>query len=176
MIFLNLDREETDMLHIARKLKDLSFFSLMEVYEESNRENAAAFRPDVSAEHALQMAEQEFYQYLREVFFPTPSAVYALWTEEEKYRSALRLEPYRDGLLLSALETAPEHRNRGYAEALVRGVLAQFPDTKIYSHVHKSNLPSLKLHEKCGFQRISEQAAYLDGSVNDKCCTMRYVP
>ena len=164
------------MLCITRKLTDLSFFSLMEVYEESNRENAAAFWPNASAEDARQMAEQEFYQYLREIFFPTPNAVYALWIEGEKYRSALRLESYRDGLLLSALETAPDQRCKGYAEALVCGVLAQFPDTKIYSHVHKANVPSLKLHEKCGFQRIMEHSVYLDGSVNDKCCTMRYIP
>ena len=27
-------------------------------------------------------------------------------------------------------------------------------------------------YEKCGFRRISEQATYIDGSVNSHCCTL----
>lgn len=162
------------MLIIARRLSALSFSALMDVYEEGNRENAAQIWPDMPPEQALQMAEQEFYQYLREVFFPTPGAVYAIWEEQGQYLSALRLEPYRDGLLLEALETAPSHRRHRYGEKLLMAVLREFPGKKIYSHVHKRNLPSLKIHLKCGFQRISEQAAYIDGSVNSRCCTLCY--
>lgn len=120
----------------------------------------------------LELAEQDFYQYLREVFFPVPGAVYCIWQEENAYVSALRLEPYRDGLLLEALETAPGERRRGYAEALIRAVLERFAPTKIYSHVGKRNYPSLKTHEKCGFRRALDYAVYVDGSVNRHCCTL----
>ena len=109
---------------------------------------------------------------MNEVFFRTPNAVYAIWEEDGKYISALRLEPYREGLLLEALETAPIYRRQGFAEKLMLSVLDKFSDTKIYSHVSKRNLPSLRIHEKCGFRRILEYAAYIDGSVNRRCCTL----
>ena len=108
------------------------------------------------------------------MFFPTDGVVYAIWEAEGRYVSALRLEPYRDGLLLEALETAPDQRRKGYGRRLILSVLEQFPGVKIYSHVHKRNLPSLAIHEKCGFRRISEQAVYIDGSVNSRACTLCY--
>ena len=77
-------------------------------------------------------------------------------------------------MLLEALETAPEQRRKGYATALIRAALAQVGTVKIYSHVGKRNEASLKTHIACGFRRISEQAVYADGSVNDRCCTLLY--
>ena len=157
-----------------RQLHQLPFSRLMEVYAEANLEKAREDFSDFPLEARLRMAEADFYQYLGEVFFRTKGACYALWEEEGKFVSALRLEPYQDGLLLSALETAPAHRCRGYGKALVMAALDEMPGTKIYSHVSKTNLPSLRLHEACGFVRIRETAHYLDGSVNGKCCTFLY--
>lgn len=162
------------MLKIARSMRDLSFHGLMDVYLEGNLEKAAGEWPNEPRSVGLQFAEQDFFQYLKECFFPIPGAVYALWEVEGVCVSALRLEPYRDGLLLEALETAPEERRKGYAEALVRAVQSRVGHTKLYSHVHKENQPSLRLHEKCGFQRIREYAAYIDGSYNHRCCTLLY--
>ena len=162
------------MLCIAKKLRDLSFSALMEVYMESNREKAELEFSDLSIEQGIYHVEQDLYHYLWEVFFRTPGSVYFLWQENGRYLSALRLEPYKDGLLLEALETAPEYRRKGYAEALLREALSG--NGKIYSHVHKNNVPSLRIHEKLGFRRISETAAYIDGSVNDHCCTLCYDP
>lgn len=153
------------MLLVLKSLKELNFSSLMEVYIEGNLEKA-------DEGMTLLQAEQEFYGYLRDVFFTMPGAVYCVWQERGEYVSALRLEPYKDGWLLEALETEPRHRRQGYGERLIRQVL-QLPEYgKIYSHVHKKNLPSLRIHEKCGFCRISERAVYIDGSVNQEACTM----
>lgn len=162
------------MLILARSLRDLSFSKLMDVYIEGNLENANEFWPELSAGQKLLQAEQDFCQYLRDVFFRTPGAVYAIWEENGKYISALRLEPYRDGLLLEALETAPSQRRQGYAEKLIRAVQHRCGNTKIYSHVGKNNLPSLRIHAKCEFHRILEYAVYIDGSVNQRCCTLCY--
>lgn len=164
------------MLKLIRSMGQLSFSELMKVYIEGNQEKTEQDWPELPSDVGLQMAEQDFYQYLKEVFFPTKGSVYGIWEEQGRYYSALRLEPYRDGLLLAALETAPEHRQKGYGEKLVRSVLAEMGQQKIYSHVSKTNAPSLKLHSKCGFQRISETAVYLDGSVNSRCCTLCYEP
>lgn len=163
------------MLFLAKNLKEIAFSALMDVYMESNLENSEEFWPDLPESTRLLRAEQEFYQYLRESFFPAEGAVYAIWQEDGRYVSALRLEPYRDGLLLEALETAPLQRRKGYAKKLLKAVQAYLSEqsaVKVYSHVGKKNTASLAVHEKCGFQRISEQAVYIDGSVNSYCCTM----
>lgn len=160
------------MLQIIGNLKDLAFGELMAVYAEGNRENGEEFWPELSAGEQILRAEQDFYQYLREVFFRTKGAVYCIWLQKGHYVSALRLEPYKDGLLLEALETLPEARRQGHAKALIFAVLAQYKGQKIYSHVGKRNAASLNTHLACGFRRVSEQAVYADGSVNDRCCTL----
>lgn len=160
------------MLIVAKRMDDLNFSALMEIYSESNRENGRQMWPEETADRQLFLAEEGFGQYLREDFFPTPGALYAAWSVDGKYVSALRLEPYRDGLLLEALETAPAHRGKGYASALLQAVIAELVPGKLYSHVGKKNDPSLRTHEKAGFQRISEGAVYIDGSVDDRCCTL----
>ena len=162
------------MLKICTKLNQLSFSGLMDVYEEGNLENARDLWPDLPEGQQLAMAEQEFYSYLWQVFFPVEGAVYALWEVSGKYVSALRLEPYEDGLLLEALETAPGERRKGYARDLILAVQEEYPGRKIYSHVGKRNVPSLAVHKGCGFCKILDHAVYIDGSVNDRCCTLLY--
>ena len=161
------------MLYIAEKLRQLNFGQLMALYEEGNRENGAIFFPKVSPSEQLLLAEQSFYQYLREDFFTVPGAKYCIWVQEGSYLSALRLEPYDDGWLLEALETKPDQRRKGYAARLIQAVLAR-SEGKIYSHVGKKNTASLRTHEVCGFQRIREQAVYIDGSVSMDSCTLCY--
>ena len=161
------------MLHLATKLRELNFSQLMGVYEEGNLENAELFFSDLPRGQQILQAEQSFYQYLRESFFFTDGAVYAVWIENGQYVSALRLEPYEDGLLLEALETAPDQRRKGYAEKLLRAVQEKFPQ-KIYSHVSKKNTASLHVHEKCGFQKILDYAKYIDGSVVRTAVTLQY--
>ena len=162
------------MMRIFKSLGQLPFGRLMEVYAEGNLENAKEFWPELSESQQMLRAEQEFYQYLREVFFSTPGAAYYIWENERKPVCALRLEPYRDGLLLEALETHPMHRRQGYAKMLVKAVLEAVGDQKVYSHVGKRNIASLRTHVSCGFRRVSEQAVYADGSVNDHCATLLY--
>lgn len=147
------------MLHIAKSLRELDFSRLMEIYIEGNREKAAEGL-------TLLEAEQDFYQYLRGVFFRVPGACYFVWVEDGAYVSALRLEPYREGWLLEALETAPDRRRMGYGRRLVESVLVLPEYPRIYSHIHRDNLPSLGLHEACGFRKVLDYGVYIDGSVN----------
>lgn len=160
------------MLIIAKSVRELNFGLLMGIYEESNRENALERWPELPEGQRMLMAEGDFYQYLREIFFTVPGSVCCIWEENGTYVSALRLEPYRDGVLLEALETAPTLRCRGYGEKLIRAAIERCGGTRIYSHVGKSNEASLAIHKKCGFNRTLEYAVYVDGSVNHRCCTM----
>lgn len=163
-------------LIIANRLGELSFGKLMEVYSEGNLEKGQELWPDEPEGRQMALAEQEFYQYLQQVFFRTPDARYLILEESGRYLSALRLEPYRDGLLLAALETAPEYRNKGYGAQLVQAALESVGAMKVYSHVEKGNTASLRVHEKCGFSRVLEHAVYADGSVDDRCCTLCHLP
>ena len=164
------------MLIIANSLRELRFGELMEVYADSNAKKASDW-PNLPRGFALQLAEQDFRQYLQEVFFRTNGALCAVWEESGKYVSALRLEPYKDGLLLEALETSPVERKKGYAAALigeVQAYLAAQGPVKLYSHVSRQNLASKRTHEKCGFTQISDHAVYINGSVDYRCCTLVY--
>ena len=160
------------MLTVIRNMGQLNFGALMQVYVQSNRENAKDRYSRETEDAGIRLAEQDFYQYLRECFFPTPGAFYAVWSMEGCYVSALRMEPYRDGLLLEALETAPEERQKGYAGMLIKSVLACVPGQRVYSHIHKKNRASIRIHEACGFRMVLDYAVYADGSVLPSSITM----
>lgn len=165
------------MLKLFYKLQDMNFGKLMELYAEGNAENAEEFYPDDEKNVAILKVEQAFHQYLREDFFRADGAVYAVWEQGREYISALRLEAYQDGLLLEALETHPEFRRKGYAKALILAVLEhlqQQGSVTVYSHVGKRNTASLRTHLSCGFQRVTEQAVYIDGTVTLHSCTMLF--
>ena len=159
------------MLLVAKELSQLDFSGLMEIYIEGNLEKAEEYGAG-----GLLRAEREFYDYLRDDFFRRPGAFYAVWKTGGKAVSALRLEPHRDGWLLQALETAPDCRGKGYAQALMAAALDYLKDGPVYSHVSKRNEPSLRTHYACGFEVYLDHAAYLDGSVTRRAYTLRYMP
>ena len=163
------------MLHLATKMQQVDFAQLMAVYAQGNAENGKELYPRLSAQEKILRAEQAFYQYLSECFFKTTDAVYAIWEENGEYLCALRLEPYEDGLLLAALETAPQVRGQGWATKLIQAVQAAFPQ-KIYSHVGKRNAASLAVHRKCGFSQVQDYARYIDGSVARNAYTLVFDP
>lgn len=109
-----------------------------------------------------------FYEYLADVFFVTHGARYFVLEEDGAYLSALRIEPFWDGLLLAGLQTHPHHRCRGYALALMGEVLEGLRGMKIYSHIEKKNPASRAIHEKLGFSRIRDCATLLDGTVTSR--------
>lgn len=150
---------------------------LMLVYLQGNLENGSLHYPECGENEQRRRAEDDFISYLCEDFFRQPGAIYAVWAPDGVYKAALRLEPYRDGLLLEALETAPEARRQGYATVLIRKVMSYLQPLKwtcIYSHIHKRNIASLNVHKKCGFQIISDSATYIDGTVTQSSFTLRY--
>ena len=165
------------MLTVIENLSHIRFSELMEIYADANKENGAALFPKLSEYMQIQEAEQDFYRYLKYVFFEQPGACYCIWEVQNRYCSALRLEPFLDGLLLCALETSPLRRGKGYATALVRSVqnyLSSFGEVIIYSHVSKRNKASLALHQKCGFSVIENYAVYSDGSVMQNSYTLKF--
>lgn len=165
------------MLLIASSVSQLNTEALMAVYQEGNEENARRFFPGLSPDIQLCKAEDGFIDYLRNDFFQTKGAFYAVWVCGETYTAALRMEPFKDGLLLEALETKPDMRRKGYAYSLIAAVLEYVPTLgykKVYSHINKRNTASLRVHEKAGFRRISDSARYIDGTVTQNSYTLCY--
>ncbi len=142
------------MLKLCSRLRELPLEALLEIYTLTPRQR------------------QDTLDYLRRDFFRTPGAMVALWEGEGQCLSALRLEPYRDGLLICALGTHSACRNRGHATALLRAVRQSVPGS-LYAHVAKDNIPSLAAHKNAGFQIIQDTARYLDGSVDGKSYTLK---
>ena len=160
------------MLKIIHTIGQLKFSELMYVYSEGNIDNGSERYPYLSKESQIREAEQDFYNYLNEVFFRT-----ALWEVDNTYMAALRMEPFKDGWLLCALETAPCKRRRGYATLLITSVLnymSQHGKLKVYSHISKRNEPSIAAHLKCGFHVEYDYAVYSDGSVLHTSYTLVY--
>lgn len=150
------------MLKVFHQYSELNIPDLLAVYEEGIIESG----------RRRFHAEQDLCDYLREDFFAVPGSYYALWCQEDHYVCGLRMEPYRDGYLLSGLETAPRERRKGYGMALVQAVCEL--TAPIYTHIHRTNLPSLRLHKKCGFVEILDFGVLLDGTVSNRYVTLCY--
>ena len=152
------------MLKLFKSAAQLDFRKLMDVYEETNCLAGERDYPNASKNLQVLFAEQDFYAFL-ELFFQDPAAIYAVWVEEGLYKAALRLEQYLEGKLITALETHLEARQRGYATQLIENLKLCVAEP-LYSHVEKSNAPSLAVHEKCGFIIQEDKAIFLDGSTH----------
>lgn len=164
------------MLKIVCSKRDLNYARLAAVYEESISLSGKSAYSNLTKDRQILEAQLEFYSFLDD-FFSHNESVYAVWSLDGSYVSALRAERYLDGYLIAGLETAPNARCKGFATLLLREVvvyLKQEGIAKIYSHVDRNNYPSLRVHEKCGFSRIMDHAVFLDGSVSHRtftyCC------
>ena len=57
------------MLVVAKSLREIAFGKLMDVYQEGNLENGADRWPDEPEGRQIALAEEDFYNYLQQVFF-----------------------------------------------------------------------------------------------------------
>ena len=156
------------MLKILHNIGQMNFSHMLHVYGEAV-ERTAGTAGTLAAEQAL-------YDDLQ-LFFSSHKAICCVWEIAGLYVSCVRAEPYRDGVLLTCLETAPEARRRGYASSLLMALLKHIKVTDgspVYVHVHKENCPSVALHKKLGFRVIADSARLVDGTVSTSFMTMKY--
>lgn len=155
------------MLKWIEDINQLSFYNLMQIYTETNLKDVEFNYPYLHGNEALFCVESSFYHFLNDVFFKTKGAKYAIWIQNNKWVSALRLEPFVDGMLISGLETHPDHRNCGYAKYLLNGVISQMNSgLKVYAHIDPNNLASIAVHTRCGFNKISSCSHMLNGNID----------
>ena len=135
---------------------------LMEVYSESNLENAEDFFPEEpDREAAIQKVEAGFLEFLKNEFFLQKEACYWILEEDGAWVSALRTCKIKDDLYyLEALETRPDLRGKGYGSKLLTDVVEAMKKDgpfRLCDCVSKKNTASVKTHLKCGFQIVSEE-------------------
>ncbi len=141
----------------------LDFARLMTVYRESNRENAEEFYPEMDAEKALHVVEENFRSFLQDTFYQGEGKTYWVLCFDDVWVSALRLtQLWERFYYLEALETHPAFRIRGYAKQLLRSVIEQLEadgPVCICDCVDKENTASVRTHLAAGF-RICSEAGY----------------
>lgn len=143
-----------------------------DIYMEGNVENARWRNPDLKdLTEAIKAEEENFVTYLR-TFLEKDENRYYVLEIEGAWVSALRLTKIRDFYYLEALETAPEHRRKGYGVELLKEVgrlLSTRGKVIIRDNVSKRNLPSLAIHKKCGFVIEEENGTdHLSGEQSDR--------
>lgn len=164
------------MLQIITSPKQLDFSQILQVYRQSLQKSGAENYPQLDENRRLIEAEQDFYFYLLD-FLKEPETFCTVWNVAGKYASVLRVEPYRDGVLIEGLETDPQFRKQGCAKNLLNRTLEHLNCNgicKVYAHISKENVASQKTHFSCGFCCIADYAAYIDGSVDYKSYTYLY--
>lgn len=166
------------MLLILRQLSPADGRKMMDIYQESNEENIDCFYPGATdRSQALAKVEADFLRFIGQ-FLSEEKNTYYVWEENGEWVSALRLTRFQGFCYLEALETRPDCRRKDCGEALLRAVLdhlKQLGPVEVRDCVSKKNLPSLTVHQKCGFA-IESQAGvdYLDGSADNRCYGMVY--
>jgi len=151
------------MLKLYSRYSELDIKLILNVYKD-------AISRDYPTRSTWESPEALFLDDLR-IFFKATNSRLAVWEHENVPVSALRLEAYKDGFLISCLETPPRLRRKGYAMLLMKAVVASGVGP-FYAHVAKDNIPSLRLHEKAGFMKLSDHAVFVDGSVYSSALTL----
>ena len=117
--------------------------------------------------------------FLKNEFFLQNEAAYWILEENGVWCSALRTCKVLNGpYYLEALETRPDFRGKGYASLLLSNVLDNLRKDgpfRICDCVSKKNTVSLKVHENCGFQIVSDNGYdYLQNEEDDHDFGLEY--
>lgn len=149
------------MLLRITNASELDERKLMDVYFESNFENTDYFYPEeTDKDVAVRKVEAGFLDFMKNEFFTLPKATCWVWDDGGVWLSALRTCEIQERLYyLEALETHPAHRKKGYGSLLLRAVLQELKQEgpfRLCDCVSKKNTASLRTHEVCGFQIVSE--------------------
>lgn len=167
------------MLHKITSFEEIDGRKLMDLYQEGNLENAEYFYPEEALPTAIRKCEADFLQFLEMKFFRREGSEYWILEAEDTWVSALRLNRIADNFYyLEALETHPGYRKKGYAVCLLNSVIDDLKHRgpfRLCDSVGKTNTASVRTHQKCGFEIVSESAFdYLNNETDAGSYGMQY--
>ena len=126
------------MLLKIRELLDSDTTSLMDIYQESSKNNVSYFFPEIiDIEEGIKKANKAYLEYIRNDFLKRNNTCYYIWKDNGIWVSAMRL--YKIKLISSVIEE-----------------LKQDGDFEMRSYVNINNVASRRTHIKCGFEESSE--------------------
>ncbi len=151
---------------------------LMDIYRESNGENAEVQYPDMDRSEAVEKIKRGFVEFIKRDFLNGANR-YFVWERDGVWVSALRLYLVREGVYyIEALETRPDLRRMGYGTRVLSETLKTLEKTgkfEVHDCVSKKNEASLATHRKCGFVIDSDAGVdYLNGERDERDYGMGY--
>lgn len=151
---------------------------LMDIYRESNEENAEDQYPDMDSSEAVEKIKREFVEFIKKDFLNGVNR-YFVWEQDGVWVSALRLYYVQEGVYyIEALETHPDFRRMGYGARVLSETLRALEKTgpfEVHDCVSKKNEASLVTHRKCGFVIDSDVGVdYLSGERKERAYGMGY--
>lgn len=166
------------MLITILRPEELDGDRLMEIYRESNKENAEYFYPDMDKTEATRRVAREFVEFVKRDFLNGTNR-YLVWEQDGVWVSTLRLYLVREGFYyIEALETHPDFRRMGYGARVLSETLKTLEKNgpfEVHDCVSKKNAASIATHLKCGFVIDSDVGVdYLNGERNERAYGMGY--
>lgn len=153
------------MIIWADHIRLIDFSKLTDIYADDVESSRKRYYSEVYEFEGRRLAEQDYYQYLREQFFGYYGGKMCILEEGGRYLSVVCFEPYNDGFLLHSLITAPDMRRKGLARKLIFYGLERLGEASVYAHIYRKNVASQKLHDQLGFVHLYDYAHMLDDSV-----------
>ena len=153
------------MISVAEQVDKLEYSKLCDIYRDDLEKNRKKFYSAIAEAEGIEYAKQDYYLYLKNVFFRQYRGKMFIYQNDNRYVSVVCLELFEDGMLLNSLVTVSEERRKGYAFRLLSYALDYCKSRPIYAHIYYKNIASQRLHEKLGFTLLRESAHMLDGSV-----------
>lgn len=169
------------MLTEIQSFDEIDKRKLMDIYSESNVENAEYFYPDMAdRDQAVLRVENDFLGMLQSDFLKENTKnCYIVLVKDDVWVSALQLYFIKEGFYyIEALETRPEYRRQGYGSELLLGMINKLKETgpfTVCDCVRKRNKASLATHLKCGFKIVRDVGYdYLQQETDERDFSLRY--
>ena len=168
------------MLCEIKKYDAVDERKLMDLYYEDNLMNIKWFCPEVTnKEEAIKLIEKDYLFFLKSEFFKRDNVSLWVLIHEDVWVSALRLYKISDNeYFIEALATHPYYRHQGFASKLIIGIINELKKNgsfTIYSEANKKNIASIKTHQKCGFEIVSDKGYdYIFNEYSDNDYSLKY--
>lgn len=169
------------MIKVVKDYKDMDFNKFFEIYKNISKKDLKDYYPRLGFEEGIKEYKIEYSDFIKE-FLKSPNNSVVINIKEDIYFSAFRLitlNKEESEFYLEALETHNDYFNKGHATELISEtlkLLSYDKKIKIGSAIKKTNIASLRTHEKCGFKIYKDYAVFEDeGIIKHKdSFTMRY--
>ncbi|CAA9425921.1 MAG: Ribosomal-protein-S18p-alanine acetyltransferase [uncultured Rubrobacteraceae bacterium] len=91
----------------------------------------------------------------------SPFGLYLVLEEGEEVVGQIGVRSVLDELHVTNVAVHPEHRRRGHARAMIRGVLSAYPDARlVHLEVRPTNTTARTLYRSLGFRETGRRPRY----------------